>query len=95
MTAFIDLLLFQHIQAQSIRRYHRFDAKNYGVVISQDGKVDEAATTKLREQMKKERGATQIFNFGAKIEELRARCLAETGLPAPKPPQFQFVLTMT
>ncbi len=67
----------------------REGARKYGVVMNEDG-VDEAATAKLRDQMKAERGAAQIFNFGETIETLRARCLAETGLPAPKPPQFQF-----
>jgi N-methylhydantoinase B len=67
-------------------------AKNYGVVINDKGEIEEAATTKLREQIKSQRGPTQIFNFGNTIEELRAKCLAETGLPAPKEPRFQFAV---
>lgn len=70
----------------------REGAKNYGVVVSEKGDIDEAATAKLRDQMKTKRGPTQIFNFGDAIEALRAKCLAETGLPAPKPPQFQFAV---
>ena len=70
----------------------RAGAKNYGVVITDKGAIDEAATTKLREQIKSQRGPAQIFNFGNTIEELRAKCLAETGLPAPKQPRFQFAV---
>ena len=70
----------------------REGAKNYGVIISEKGEVDETATSTLRDLMKTRRGATQIFNFGDGIEALRAKCLAETGLPAPKPPQFQFAV---
>jgi N-methylhydantoinase B len=61
-------------------------ARNYGVVLV-EGVVDEAATQALREKMRTERGnGDQIFNFGPDIETLRANCLAETGLPAPKQP---------
>jgi N-methylhydantoinase B len=67
-------------------------AKNYGIVITDKGDVDEEATVKLREQIKSQRGPVQIFDFGNTIEELRAKCLAETGLPAPKEPRFQFAV---
>ena len=67
-------------------------ARNYGVVLNAKGDIDEAATTELREQIKSQRGPAQIFNFGDTIEALRARCLAETGLPAPKQPRFQFAI---
>jgi N-methylhydantoinase B len=36
--------------------------------------------------MKSKRGELPLFNFGADIETLRANCLAETGLPAPRQP---------
>ena len=38
-----------------------------------------------------ERGGTEIFVRGPAIDELRERCLAETGLPAPRPPVFRRV----
>jgi len=61
-------------------------AKRYGVVLA-DGKVDAAATEALRAQMRAERGpVTSVFNYGPDIDTLRANSLAETGLPAPKPP---------
>ncbi|HEY8353306.1 MAG TPA: hydantoinase B/oxoprolinase family protein, partial [Sphingomonadales bacterium] len=62
----------------------------YGVVVSADGVVDQAATEKLRAEMRSQRkGDLPIFNFGPSIEELRARCLEETGLPAPQPPVWR------
>ncbi len=63
-------------------------AKDYGVVIS-NGAVDEAATTKLRDEMRAARGEVGVFNFGPSIEELRASCLAETGLEPPAQPVFR------
>jgi N-methylhydantoinase B len=63
-------------------------AKRYGVVVN-DSKLDEPATKQLRENMRNERGATKLFNRGFEsIEELKGRCLAETGLPPPSTPQF-------
>ncbi len=65
-------------------------ARRYGVVVSADGVVDQAATEKLRAEMRSQRkGDLPIFNFGPSIEELRARCLEETGLPAPQPPVWR------
>lgn len=62
-------------------------ARRYGVMISVDGSVDVPATAALRDRMRGERGKDLgVFNFGPDIEALRANCLAETGLPAPKPP---------
>ena len=59
-------------------------AKAYGVVADADGVVDPTATETLRASMA---GAPNIlFDRGGEIEELRARCKAETGLDAPKPP---------
>jgi N-methylhydantoinase B len=61
-------------------------AKRYGVVLV-DGKVDAAATEVLRAKMRAERGpVTSVFNYGPDIDTLRTNSLAETGLPAPKPP---------
>lgn len=62
-------------------------AREYGVVVADDGKVDTGATESLRADM-----ASQIietdspFNFGPDIDTLRANCLEETGLPAPVQP---------
>ncbi len=64
-------------------------ARRYGVVCNEDGEVDDAATEKLRSGMAAERGDTKLFDFGGTPEELKARCEAETGLPAPAAPEFQ------
>jgi N-methylhydantoinase B len=60
-------------------------ARAYGVVCDGDGALDEGATAKLREEMAGQ-GSGELFDRGGTIEELRARCEAETGLPAPKAP---------
>jgi N-methylhydantoinase B len=61
-------------------------ARRYGVVLA-DGAVDAAATEALRATLRSARADTlPLFNFGPDIETLRANCLAETGLPAPKQP---------
>ena len=66
-------------------------ALRYGVVLV-DGKVDVAATEALRAEMRASRPAElPTFNYGPDIETLRANCLAETGLPAPKQPLWQVV----
>jgi N-methylhydantoinase B len=69
-------------------------ASRYGVVISGDGPgqyvIDEDATATLREQRIAERGDDiPLFNFGGTVEEIRARCEAETHLPAPVAPSFR------
>jgi N-methylhydantoinase B len=63
-------------------------ARAYGVAIGDDGQVDAAATGALREAMRGERGAIEVFDFGPDIETLRANCEAETGLPAPVQPRW-------
>ncbi len=63
-------------------------AREYGVVIGDDGSVDEAATTSLRSRMKDERGEPQLFDYGPGIEALREACEEETGLPAPIQPEW-------
>ena len=61
-------------------------ARRYGVVLATDGTVDVVATRELRTQP---RAGAQVFDFGfSSVDELRERCLAETGLPAPQPPVF-------
>ena len=63
-------------------------ARAYGVVIGADG-LDHAATSALRTTMRATRPADlPTFNFGPDIAVLRAQCLAETGLPAPRRPRW-------
>jgi N-methylhydantoinase B len=63
-------------------------AKRYGVVIAADGSVDAAATEALRSKLRSERGEPGLFNFGGTIEEIKARCKAETHLDPPAAPTF-------
>jgi N-methylhydantoinase B len=57
-------------------------ARRYGVVIG-----DAAATERLRDDIRGSRTKeAAIFDRGGTIEELRARCIEETGLPAPLQP---------
>lgn len=64
-------------------------AKRYGVIITSDMQIDSSATEALRVDLSQQRGATQLFDFGGTIEEIKARCEAETHLPAPSAPQFK------
>ena len=66
----------------------REGGRRYGVVLDDDLGVDVVATEKLRARLREQRGEPAVFDFGPPIEELRARCLEETGLPAPEPPVF-------
>jgi N-methylhydantoinase B len=52
--------------------------KEYGVVVG-----DAAATGELRATMRSERGGIKDFDMGPSLQEILARCEAETGLPAP------------
>ena len=61
-------------------------AKAYGVVADADGVIDTAATDALRGKIKSERGELSLFDYGPSIEDLRANCEEETGLPAPVQP---------
>ncbi|MEP3636048.1 MAG: hydantoinase B/oxoprolinase family protein [Paracoccaceae bacterium] len=64
-------------------------AKRYGVVVK-SGRVDTAATTELRETMEGKRGEQELFNRGfSSIEELKGRCLKETGFEPPATPVFR------
>ncbi len=64
-------------------------ARRYGVVIA-DGAVDSAATEALRAELIEQRGDDiPLFNYGGTIEEIKARCLQETHLPAPETPVFR------
>jgi N-methylhydantoinase B len=64
-------------------------ALRYGVVITAELMVDETQTSALRSKLISERGDISLFNFGGSIEEIKARCLAETGLPPPVTPTFK------
>ena len=63
-------------------------AERYGVSINKKGEVDQAATDKLRKKMLASRGEQGLFNFGGTIEEIKARSMDETHLPAPVAPTF-------
>lgn len=63
-------------------------ARAYGVVADAEGLVDIAATEALRAEIRAARGDLALFDYGPSIEELRANCLAETGLPAPIQPRW-------
>jgi N-methylhydantoinase B len=63
-------------------------ARAYGVVITGDGSADAGATETLRGEMRAERGAVQVFDFGPSIEDLRRNCETETGLAAPVQPRW-------
>jgi len=64
----------------------REGAKRYGVVIANDGSVDVAATEALRVEMTPARENMGLFSRGGTIEELKARSMEETHLPAPEAP---------
>mgnify|MGYP006280499895 CR=1 FL=1 len=66
----------------------REGARRYGVVIGDDGTVDDAETAALRERLAGERGEPELFDFGGSIEEIKARCKAETHLEPPAQPTF-------
>jgi len=64
-------------------------AQRYGVVIN-NGTIDEAATNRLREQLSNGRTESPLFNRGFKsIDELKERCLEETGFSPPVAPVFK------
>jgi N-methylhydantoinase B len=64
-------------------------ARRYGVVIK-SGAVDAKETDKLRKDMGAKQGEPELFNRGfTSIDELKARCLKETGFEPPKAPTFR------
>lgn len=75
---------------QDVRRglVSEHGARDYGVVLS-GGELDLAATDRLRAEMQTRTSAAseQLFNHGGTLEELRSRCLEETGLAAPVEPR--------
>ena len=70
-------------------------AKRYGVVITDDNKVNDNATAELRRQLSSSRGKVELFDFGGSVEELKARCLSDTHLPPPTTPVFQKWMTLS
>jgi len=63
-------------------------ARRYGVVIAADGSVDAAATEALRADLRARRGEPGLFDFGGTIDDIKARCKAETHLDPPAAPTF-------
>jgi N-methylhydantoinase B len=64
-------------------------ARRYGVVVA-SGQADIPATEALRTRLRSGRKASnEIFNYGPPLDELRARCEVETGLPAPRQPVWR------
>ena len=63
-------------------------ARRYGVIISDDGAVDQAATRQLRAELVAQRTDVPLFNMGGDVEDIRARCELETRMPAPVKPTF-------
>ncbi|MCH9695974.1 MAG: hydantoinase B/oxoprolinase family protein [Gammaproteobacteria bacterium] len=61
-------------------------AKRYGVVLDSSGAVDVAGSEKLRAEMAVSKEDTGLFSRGGSIEEIKARALEETHLPAPEAP---------
>ena len=61
-------------------------ARAYGVVASDVGVVDVAATNALRSSIRAARPPLSLFDYGPGIDALRKTCEAETGLPAPVQP---------
>jgi N-methylhydantoinase B len=51
-------------------------------------RVEVQATQILRDEMAHQRGPSRMFDFGGSIEELKARCKAETGFDPPLTPTF-------
>ena len=62
-------------------------ATRFGVVLNTDKTIDRTATAALRATLATGQ-APPLFNFGASLDTLRARCVAETGLAPPTPPVF-------
>ncbi len=64
-------------------------ARRYGVVVRADFSIDVEATETLRRQIAAGRKQPlPLFDRGGTIEELKARCKAETGFEPPRTPQF-------
>jgi N-methylhydantoinase B len=62
-----------------------FAREGYGVLLADDGGVDETATAAERERQRTQRGDALAFDFGPSLADTLANCLAETGLEPPRP----------
>ena len=67
----------------------RDGARRYGVVLNDDLSVNERETETLRSRMAVDRGDVALFDTGGTVEELKARCKADTSLEPPRQPVFQ------
>ncbi len=63
-------------------------ALDYGVVFDGEGAFDVEKSSALRLKLREERAEVQLFDKGGSIEELKERCLAETGFAPPSSPRF-------
>jgi N-methylhydantoinase B len=63
-------------------------ARRYGVICDESGHVDLQGTEALRAELRSERRNINLFDQGGSIDEIKARCLAETGLEPPSTPVF-------
>lgn len=63
-------------------------ARRYGVVVLPDYSVDAAASGSLRTEMARHRGERLLFNRGGTMEEVMARCKADTSFDPPRKPEF-------
>jgi N-methylhydantoinase B len=63
-------------------------ALDYGVVFDGEGVFDVEKSSALRLKLREERAEVQLFDKGGSIEELKERCLAETGFAPPSSPRF-------
>jgi len=62
--------------------------RRYGVVVGDDGRVARDETETLRGEMAADRTEILLIDKGGTIEELKARCLEETGFEPPVAPVF-------
>jgi N-methylhydantoinase B/oxoprolinase/acetone carboxylase alpha subunit len=63
-------------------------ARAYGVVVDPvSAAVNVESTIRLRADLKAARAPPALFDFGPPVDELRRRCLQDTGLPAPRAAQ--------
>ena len=63
-------------------------ARAYGVVVRSDFRLDVPATEALRADIAATRAPIELFNRGGTIEQLKARCKAETSFEPPRSPMF-------
>jgi len=63
-------------------------ALDYGVVFDSEGAFDVEKSSALRLKLREDRAEVKLFDKGGSIEELKERCLAETGFAPPSSPRF-------